>query len=70
MEWIVTMWHFGADALTQYTGERFCISWKVAKGILVRVYSKKFGGKKFTIRLEKQEYPRKPLVEVIQEKLL
>jgi hypothetical protein len=28
MTWIVTMWHFGHDSLTGYTGERFDISWK------------------------------------------
>ncbi len=27
MTWIVTMWHFGQDSLTEYTGERFEISW-------------------------------------------
>jgi hypothetical protein len=26
MSWIVTMWHFGADALKTYTGEKFHVS--------------------------------------------
>jgi hypothetical protein len=28
MPWIVTMWHFGQDSLTEYSGEKFEISWK------------------------------------------
>ncbi len=39
MSWIVTMWHFGQDSLTEYTGERFEISW--CDGLRVfRIYSK------------------------------
>jgi hypothetical protein len=29
MTWIVTMWYFGQDSLTEYTGERFEMSWKM-----------------------------------------
>ena len=28
MSWIVKMWHFGRDALTSYSGEKFDIRWK------------------------------------------
>ena len=69
MKWIVTMWHFGADAMTEYTGQKFCMTWKVAEDILVRAYSKKVSSKTLKIRLERQECPRKPLMEAIQEKL-
>jgi hypothetical protein len=41
MSWIIAMWHFGQDSLTEYTGERFEISW--GDGLrLFRVYSKKY----------------------------
>ncbi len=30
MEWIVTMWHFGADASVEYTGEKFFTTWGIA----------------------------------------
>lgn len=45
MTWVVTMWHFGQDSLTDYTGEMFQIPWK--EGIeLFRMYSKKSKNKK------------------------
>ena len=69
MNWNVLMWHFGADALTGYSGKTFCLTWKVAQNILIRVYTKKTGRRGLRIRMEKQEYPRKRLVEIIQEKL-
>jgi hypothetical protein len=37
--WIATMWHFGADALIEYTGEKFSYTWGVGNNALVRVYS-------------------------------
>src|SRR6058998_937544 len=69
MNWTVLMWHFGADALTGYSGKRFCLSWKLAQDMLVRAYSKKTNGKKLRIMLERQECPRISLAEAIQEKL-
>jgi hypothetical protein len=70
------MWHFGADASIEYTGERFCTSWEVAQHVLIRAYSKQVSidtrkGKKSrsVIRLERQEYPRKTLDAAIAEKL-
>ena len=34
MSWTVTMWHFGRDSLTEYSGERFHITWEEGiKGI-------------------------------------
>ena len=29
MSWIVTVWHFGADAIMTYTGEKFYVSLEV-----------------------------------------
>jgi len=70
MEWIVTMWHFGVDGLTEYTGEKFSCTWEVGESALIRAYTKDFrNGKKTRIRLERQEYPRKSLAYAIEEKL-
>jgi hypothetical protein len=43
--WIVTMWHFGSDSLTEYSGARFHITWGEALNVF-RAYSKKFANKK------------------------
>jgi hypothetical protein len=68
--WIVTMWHFGADASAEYAGEKFSTTWGVGQNILVRAYSKiEKGSGKTRIRLERQEYPDKRLFEAIEEKL-
>lgn len=67
--WIVTMWHFGADSLTEYTGERFSATWDVGEDVLVRAYSKGMEDGKTIIRLERQEYPKKTFAGAIEEKL-
>jgi len=66
--WTITMWHFGRDALTEYGGERFSITIEYAQHILTRIYAKRFNYKK-RIRIECQEYPKKPLEEAIHEKI-
>jgi len=67
MTWIVTMWHFGRDSITEYIGERFEISWK--EGLKVfRIYSKEYRHKK-KIRKETQEYPSKSLEDAFMDKL-
>jgi hypothetical protein len=68
-QWMVTMWHFGADALIEYSGERFCVTWETAENTLVRAYSKVAKDRMTRIRLERQEYPRSTLVDVIEQKL-
>src|SRR3989442_10487418 len=35
MTWIVTMWHFGADASILYKGKMFHVSWKIAETALI-----------------------------------
>jgi hypothetical protein len=67
--WMVTMWHFGADALVEYAGEMFSATWNVGKNALIRAYSKVMKDGKTRIRLERQEYPRKTFVDAIEEKL-
>jgi hypothetical protein len=69
MSWIVTMWHFGADATTIYTREKFYASWEVGQHALITVYSKDWKDGKSRVRIEKQEYPQKSLAEALEEKL-
>lgn len=39
---IVTTWHFGADALAVYAGEKYYRRWEVADKILVTIYTKEW----------------------------
>ena len=66
--WIVTMWHFGTDSLSEYAGEKFEMAWEDGEHALLRIYTKdmKDGIK---IRKERQEYPAMRLDVAIQEKL-
>ena len=68
-EWIVTMWHFGADASIEYSGDKFSVTWGTAENVLVRAYSKVMGDNKTRIRLERQEYPRTTLADAIEQKI-
>lgn len=67
--WIVTMWHFGTDSITECTGEKFCESWEVGQNALIRAYTKDMKEKGTRVRLERQEYPDKTLADAIEEKL-
>jgi hypothetical protein len=67
-KWIVTMWHFGRDASIEYSGEKFSITAEKLEHILTRLYVKDFNGKN-RIRIERQEYPKKTLIDAIEEKL-
>jgi hypothetical protein len=67
--WMVTMWHFGADASVEYTGEKFSITWELGEKALVRAYIKVMKDGKARIRLERQEYPRKTFADAVEEKL-
>jgi hypothetical protein len=67
--WIVTMWHFGADSRLQCTGEKFSITVKDGRNVLFRVYTKQRERKDTRIRIERQEYPRKSIIDAINEKL-
>lgn len=68
-EWIVTMWHFGADAAIEYSGEKFSVTWETAENALVRAYSKVMNDSKTRVRLERQEYPKITLADIIEQKL-
>ena len=67
--WIVTMWHFGLDSITEYTGDKFSATWEVGQNALIRAYSKDMKEQGRTIRLERQEYPNKSFADAIEEKL-
>ena len=69
MKWIVTMWHFGADASVEYTGERFSATWGIAQDAIIRVYSKTMKDHKTRIRLERQEYPGTTLALAFEQKI-
>jgi len=61
MGWIVTMWHFGVDGLTGFTGERFECTWEVGENALIRAYTKDFRNGRTHIRLERQHTLAKAL---------
>lgn len=62
--WEVTMWHFGYDSLLEYTGPRFCATWKDCQNALARAYSKntKSG---IILRNELQQYPQKSWGDIV-----
>lgn len=69
VEWVVTMWHFGADASVEYTGERFSATWGMGQDATIRVYSKAMKDHRTRIRLERQEYPMTTLALALEQKL-
>jgi hypothetical protein len=66
--WIVTMWHFGYDSPSEYTGDEFEVAWEYGENELMRIYTKDLNGIT-KIRRERQEYPNKRFDEAIDEKL-
>ena len=63
------MWHFGKDALTSYSGEKFDMRWVDSMNVFHHIYSKEYGKKKMKVRKEVQEYPNKPLKQALMDKL-
>ena len=51
------LWHFNRDSLEEYSGEKCHCSWKEAKNLFLRIYSKQLKLKRNIIRLEIQENP-------------
>jgi hypothetical protein len=68
-QWIVTLWHFGADALVEYSGEKFSTTWEIAENVLVKAYSKTMIDNRARFRLERQEYPWINLADAIAQKI-
>jgi len=67
--WTVKMWHFGKNALTSYSGQKFDISWEDILNVFHHIYSKEYGKKKMKVRNEIQEYPSKSLEDAFMDKL-
>lgn len=51
-DWKIVLWHLNTDSLNQYSGEKFDCSWRVAKNLFIRIYSKEL-----KLRMEIQENP-------------
>jgi hypothetical protein len=51
-EWTIVLWHINRDSLTEYSGKTFHCSWKVAKNLFIRIYTKEL-----KLRMEIQENP-------------
>jgi hypothetical protein len=56
-DWIITLWHLHRDSYEEYSGEKFQCSWKHAKNLFIRIYSKELKLNKNIVRLEIQENP-------------
>lgn len=67
-KWVITMWHFGRDALSEFSKKEFHVAVEKAQHIIERIYTKDFGKQKKQ-RLERQEYPNKFSIEAVEEKL-
>jgi hypothetical protein len=73
------MWHFGIDACTEYTGDKFSATWEVGQHELIRVYTKDFRNgmnndrtrskSKTRVRVELQEYPQSTVEDAIRSKI-
>jgi hypothetical protein len=51
-DWKKVLWHLNRDSATEYSGEKFHCSWKVAKNLFIRIYTKEL-----KLRMEIQENP-------------
>jgi hypothetical protein len=73
--WIVTMWHFGHDSTNEYTGQKYCSTWRDGQNALIRNYTKRMNSSKSPptsitiVRKERIERPNKTLQDAIEEKL-
>ena len=50
-------------------GINSAVTWETAENVLIRAYSKLMADNRTRIRLERQEYPRTTLAEVIEQKI-
>lgn len=68
-QWLVTMWHFGVDSVTESTGKRYQETWEVARNTFLRLYSKEFPDGKRRHRVEVEESPRTAVQDVLSRVL-
>jgi hypothetical protein len=66
--WTVTLWHYGRDSAQEFSGEGFNITFKMWCGELARIYVHEQDHQR-KVRFEVIETPKKPLQEVIANKL-
>ena len=74
--WVISMWHFGRDSLTEFAGEKFSIIVEDAMHGLTRIYSMAFatingngnnmGRTRTRVRLETQQYPNTTVLHALQ----
>lgn len=67
-DWVITMWHFGRDSLTECTGKMYNVTWQVGMNTF-HAYAKKFAGAKVRHRVEIEETPRQPVQDVLADVL-
>ncbi len=68
--WIAKMWHFGSDNNPdRCDGKEFHITFQDGIGDLWRIYTKRLKNDKVILRTERQEYPDKPAMEAVLEKI-
>lgn len=61
-DWKIVLWHLNRDSAIEYSGEKFHCSWKVAKNLFIRVYSKEL-----KLRMEIQENPDITFKQVLNQ---
>ncbi len=66
--WKIVMWHYGKDSAQEFSGEAFNITFKMWCGELARIYVHEQDHSR-KVRFEVIETPKKPLQEVIANKL-
>jgi hypothetical protein len=70
MTWTVKMWHFGQDALTSYSGDKFDMAWEDSLNVLHYIYSKDFKKnnevKERSLGISKQDHRREINGQVIR----
>ena len=64
--WTITMWHFGRDRKFQYKNNAYSLTWGYGREVL-RIYTKSIHGIQVE-RIERQEYPNKPLIDALKER--
>lgn len=67
--WIVTMWHFGVDTITEFTGKEFEVTFGDGISDLYRVYTKRMKDGRNKVRSERQEQPRQAYTDALVRKL-
>lgn len=66
--WKLVMWHYGKDSAQEFSGEAFNVMFKTWCGELARIYTHEQDRVR-KVRFEVIETPKKPLKEVIANKL-